>query len=433
MRFVMIHDFFLVERALQLQRLRAIKSPHRIDIPGSISWLNHSSRTTRLFRSIDKICEMPLDGKPKKLLGMLLAKGESLLRPLFHREQHEEVPTILNARNRTLLLDFEKNLVRWRLGDDPEAAKIASEIISSILHDREHFLGLKPLAFHSENIPYECLFPSWLNLYTALVLPIARSNAACYSEPQMKTVFEFLDDLEGKAATSFEELNGALTLAARRLPPPDSQRLIQRIIDLCCCRQCDFRKRCEADLSELRERAETADEYLAILQGLVVVEANLVSGVWNAPYCLTTETPRHKKMPAFLASRIQELRGSADSFGEWAELIKKLGRLLDSPSGIVREFYEILKSRRDRLTDWLALILNEETSQILPSECQKFVAGMIRSADGKRMKLEPRTFRGFAQNVAPRLEQLDKQSTRVFYEEFIELKKKQGTAAAQFP
>ncbi|MBM4003214.1 MAG: hypothetical protein FJ295_08005 [Planctomycetes bacterium] len=89
---MMIHDFFLVERALQVQRLRATKAPYRINIPGSISRLNHSAQTVRLFRSIDRISEIPLDGKPKKLLGRQAAPARAA-RPTMDNDPSTSSPT----------------------------------------------------------------------------------------------------------------------------------------------------------------------------------------------------------------------------------------------------------------------------------------------------------------------------------------------------
>ena len=196
----MTNDFFLVERAAQVQRLRAATSGNRIEIPGPYSRMGCSRQTTQLFRTIDRICRVPLSEKRASWLRRMTTRGGSMLglHPPKKRpeEQSQSEPALLTAKQRLLLSDFERQLVQLQLGEDAEASTAAGEIVTAILQDHQSFTGLKPLQFHSDNFAYECLFPSWLNLYTALVSARSDSNEPRFSQEQIKTIFRFLDKFE---------------------------------------------------------------------------------------------------------------------------------------------------------------------------------------------------------------------------------------------
>ena len=72
-------DFFLVERAAQIQRLRQSKSHLPIRVPGRFSRLGYSPRALEFFRALDEIERIPLEEKRKKRwLERLRERGASL-------------------------------------------------------------------------------------------------------------------------------------------------------------------------------------------------------------------------------------------------------------------------------------------------------------------------------------------------------------------
>src|SRR5262245_24516890 len=226
-----VHNFFLVERAVQVQRLRAARSGNRIEIPSRLSRLGLSPLATQLFQDVEHICQIPLSDERSKWLTWLITHGNSWLGLGSSEAPDQGMPALLTPNDRAVLMDFEKRLVELRLDDADKASPIADSIIRSIRADQSHFCGLKPLACYSDNFAYEFLFPSWLNLYTALVRPTA-AGMPRFSPEQIRVVFDLLRQCGEEDEPASAETLGALTLIANRLPPLEAQQLMQRMLDL---------------------------------------------------------------------------------------------------------------------------------------------------------------------------------------------------------
>ncbi len=226
------NDFFLIERAAQVQRLRAAKSGNRIDIPARLSRVGCSSQAKQLFGTIDQICKFPLQNKHNKWQEWLAKHGGNLFRARRIATQSEDDLDLLTAVHREQLIAFERQIVELIWDEAADASEAAEAIVSAILRDYRSFSGLKPLEFHSDNVAYEFLFPSWLNLYTALILRRPDSEDSRFSPKQVKTIFRFLQEFERDGDASDLELLGAKTIIAHRRPPLEAQQWLQHLVNL---------------------------------------------------------------------------------------------------------------------------------------------------------------------------------------------------------
>lgn len=418
----MSHEYFLVERAAQIQRLQAAESGPRIDIPGRLARLGCSPRTAQVFRMIDQICEIPLVNERQKGWAALRARGENLLRSLFSKEQHADEPKLLSAEQQALMRSFDRELVQLRLSDDRDGASTAETIITAILQDGKNFFGLKPLAFHAENFPYEFLFPSWLNLYTALVLPKSKPQGVQFSEPQIRTIFEFLARRAPATDQVESELIAAITLITRRLPLPEAQPLVQRILDLGSCKTSSATHVAAPAIRRIHENSPTATDLLAVLKAAIFCDACLHCQESASPHRVTPDLLHYSALPAPLAAKLRQLREASNAYSDWAQLVRRVGQVQERVGGFDREFTALMElpGQEDHAADLLALVAPDEHSATLPMPAQRYLARMVRRVGVPHNGADAETIQAFARHVAPRLAGLDEATGLVFEEEFVQ-------------
>ena len=157
--------FFLLNRAHQINRLYGTTSDKKIQRPAEKNLARLPVRTQALYHLLDSICE------------------------IANRESVGEEAT-LNDAQRAKLEEFEKLVVQERFSADEVVKDAAVQVIRAIYADAAYFSGLKPLPQYTEKFPYELLFPSWLNLLSAVMLPRSGATARARLEgPQQVELF----------------------------------------------------------------------------------------------------------------------------------------------------------------------------------------------------------------------------------------------------
>jgi hypothetical protein len=202
----MSSDYFLIHRALQIQQLCSPEADHGIEIPGRFARDGLSTGTLDLMRCVDRIRKLRLAQQSEGGMMQLLRGGRS------------KTDGGLTAKQRATIDEFETGLVELRLLDDQEPSQFAARFIQAILKNRSFFFGLKPLAQHTDDFAYEFLYPTWLNLYTAMR---ARSSAnePKFTDEQVDKMFDYLRQIEPETRETSQALVGSLTFAANRFTP----------------------------------------------------------------------------------------------------------------------------------------------------------------------------------------------------------------------
>lgn len=413
-------DFFLVERAAQIQRLRQTKSEHPIRVPGRMSRIGYSPQALEFFRALDEIAKIPLeDKKKKKWLERLRERGAHLFGLGSAEPAKDGEQPLLNSEARSALETFEKHVVPILLDDDETAHPVAVALVEAILVDSQNYYGLKPLQFHTEEFAYEFLFPSWLNLYTALSLPCPSTGKPRFSHEQIKTIFGRFRELEEQGTPPDLEWVAALTFLANRLPALEAQGCIQRLFDLQPLTSKGATATVGERLAILHTRIDAAPPLLALLKSLILLECVVFRDQLVATLRLGPRLPTPKPIRPFIAPRVQALANQPEQFAVWAELVGQVARLIESGKGLDREFAEILEAEAANLNDWLGLIMPAGEARVLSPSTQRLLARLIgRTQSNGKPNLSK--VREFARQLAPRLDYLGDATLALFEKQFVE-------------
>jgi len=410
----MAHDFFLIERASQLQKLRASESEVRLEVPGKLARSGFSAAALQLFQMLDRIDEIPLDKSETGFMPWLRAQRERLLPGGRGEEGGQGVQ--LSRKHRELMQAFEKQVVRDLLGDDPDAQHAAEHIVRVLVADYPRFVGWKPLQFHDDSFTHEFLFPSWLNLYTVLAAAEHVDAAPRFSVEQIQAIFQFLEDKEEELEAVEDEVVGALTFGSRRLRMDESQRFVQRLLDLGSALGPRFVHEEVPRWQRLRELVDDGEELLPGLRGLVACDACplVMEKTWR--YRVLPKRLVYHKVPGFLATRLRAVPESTGEAESWVGLVRHLGWIVDQAGGLDAEFVELVEQHEQQSSAWTALVAQEEGGTTLATETQRMLARIVRR-DGVA---NPERYAGFARGLAPRMDQFSQATWSVFEADFVE-------------
>ena len=410
----MAHDFFLIERASQLQRLRGVDAAVRLEIPGKLGRSGFSPAALKLFALMDRIDEIPLDRAETGFMPWLRAQRDRLLPGSRGEEEGQGVQ--LAKKHREALQSFEKQVVRDLLGDDPDAQRTAHHIVSVLVADYPRFIGWKPLQFHDDSFSHEFLFPSWLNLYTVLATADGGGETGRFTGEQIQAVFQFLEDHEETIEAVEDEVLGVATFAARRLPVEAAHRFVQRLLDLGSALATRFASEEVPRWTRLRELLDDGEELLPALQGLVSCDACplVLEKTWK--HRVMPKRQVYLSLPGFLATAVRELPGSDEDAGRWASLVRHLGRIIDQAGGLDSEFVELVEQQASEASDWMTLAAQSDGESPLAPATQRMLARLV----GRDGRASPERYAPFARALAPRMELFSPTTWAVFEGDFVE-------------
>ncbi|MEZ6076845.1 MAG: hypothetical protein R3C56_14625 [Pirellulaceae bacterium] len=138
----------------------------------------------------------------------------------------------LNDKQRRDLEEFERVIVALRFSSNELVKQPAVALIRAIFADASYFSGLKPLPQYTDVFAYELLFPSWLNLLNAAMLPRADNGKPRLEGVRQGVMFEFLGKPSALNEDQTRLLIGFMTFIASRFDAPHCEDLLQRLIDL---------------------------------------------------------------------------------------------------------------------------------------------------------------------------------------------------------
>ncbi len=415
----MYFDYFLIHRAHQIHRLRTSSEGNRIELPGSHARGAYPRELTKLFRSIDKICELS-EGKESET-GML-ARFASMLSGRSRSDEGEiesEQGGLLTDSQREMLLEFERDIVRLRQSDERDSVHLASRIIGAILADHEFFNGLRPLAY-AESFGYEFLFPSWLNLFTVLNQREEGSREARFSEQQQRTIFSYLEQWKDEDNNTEADLVAALTFTANRFTAPACFDLVQRMVD----RTYDNKSKRTTDRMrlfwKLRASIENAIELQRHLEDYLVIQSSVYRPTTGKELAIADVKATRFALPTPVIERLKSLGGESGGGEQFLALIGPLRAMYQQAGGISPNMAGLLSEHPDQMLDILLLSVARERSFKSLSRGEQQIVAKVAQLEVDEGRVHIERVKPFASNIAMRTDGFSEGASRLFVAEFIQ-------------
>ncbi len=283
------------------------------------------------------------------------------------------MPTELNQLQRDELEEFERLIVALRFSSDESIKSPAVALLRAIFADAHYFSGLKPLPQYTEAFAYELLFPSWLNLLSAVMLPRADNGKSRLEGSRQGLLFEFLGAVDQLTAEDQRLLVGYMTFIASRFDAPACEDLLQRLVDLVLQHGASTVNALdEIDLAckDARQLKHAVADYLVVSFSL--------SDSSSSPYAVAYQRPLRRPLPEILVVTLKTLAESS----RWTEFLSLAGPLraiIQSKHSLAPEMVSQLTQRPASLGELLGLIAMGTPSGrcVLSEQAQVAVAALI--------------------------------------------------------
>ena len=414
----MYHDYFLTNRALQIQRLCERTDGNRIDVPDRQSRSGIDRSLAHLFKLLDKILKLPVGDKQS---GGLLTKLKlpSLLSG-WDRSSSDDQKPLLKPAQRELLIDFERSLIRVRLSDDATAARIGTGILNLLLSDHEYFNGLKPLPQYSDDFAYELLYPTWINLNTVMLQPATATKEARFTREQQRTIINFLDEWSEDAGDSEFKLVAILTLIANRFEPSESHDLMQRMINLCVNRDGDLATDAIDRLWRLQEDCDSASEITKLIIDFVLTTSSLHHTSIHNRFPISDSRVNPVDLPRSISHCLNQLEADEDRTADYRKMLSLNRAVIQQAEAFDSDFETLLNDHESQLIELLQLIANgEDPVTASPPLVQGIVAEIATRELGKDGQVLIKRLQPFTKQLSPRMNGLSRPTVVFVHADFI--------------
>ncbi len=386
-------DFFLLSRAHQIQRLYGVGGDKPVQRPND-KLLARSPQPVRYFYGLlDHICAIANE--------LLLSEGSAQL----------------NDSQRQVMREFEEIIVLNRFAADEEVKNAAVQMIKAIFNDSAQFSGLKPLPQYREKFAYELLFPSWLNLLSAVMLPRSGSSTgqARLDGPHQVEFFRHVFECPLAKGETGEQYVGFLTFIASRNDAPHCEQMLQRIVELV--------ERHGASVVQMLAKIDqsTTDGVILAQRFSDYLIAKYSQESWGKPqYLVAAERPQVRALPAFLSDRLNALE-QADDCEAYCRFAADVACIVLSKQAISIDLSTAIHkhpSALDQLIHWSVRqhhppMLLTESSQSLLGHVVSLEFAQAPNAEGIA-KLQ-----NLVKHVIVRAANLGEKATEYFREQFL--------------
>lgn len=320
----MSNDFFLLNRAFQVARLYGPETGKPLQRPPANTLAKLPERTQQLYALLDQICA---------ITNGITAESS------------------IDNQQREKLSEFERSIVRDRFHTDPAINAPAVQLIKAIFADASYFSGLKPLPQYTDKFPYELLFPSWLNLLTAIMLPRVGSTHARIDGAHQVNLFQFLGNNSVASGAQGEQLVAFLTFLASRYDGTDCRLMLQRLINL-------VEREGEQIVFTLRkfdDKATDGNELKALLGNYLTVKYSQFDWPEKFECVVSNEPPLFRPLPSALVEKLTELETSED-FETYKDLLQNIATVVNSKSPLSIELTTAFSKHRNlipHLSKWM--------------------------------------------------------------------------------
>lgn len=381
----MSRDFFLLNRCFQVSKLCRDPSGSGCSVPPAKTRGKLPPKLNEFYALLDRVCSVASD---------------------FH-DNDSATPSAgsqieLNDKQRSDLEEFERAIVAHRFSADELVKQPAVALIRAIFADANYFSGLKPLPQYTDVFAYELLFPSWLNLLNATMLPRTDNGKPRLEGVRQGALFEFLATPCALDDNQTWLLIGFMTFIASRFDAPHCEDLLQRLVDLVTQK----RGLVIDALDGIDLACKDARELRAAIADYLVVTTSLLSADGPSEYPIAYQRPLQRPLPAIIAAALNQ-HAEAQQWTEFLSLARPMRHIIESKHAIASEFVQLLSQHSDRLAQLLCLIApppqsSSESCQVLSEEGQAAVAGLV-AAQPDLVKNHFPSLERFALEIAPRL------------------------------
>ena len=332
-----------------------------------------------------------------------------------------KVVTAAKSENSTAEMDFsahrefERSVVRLRFSQDPTIKAAAVGIIKAIFADAEYFSGLKPLPQYKDSFAYELLFPTWLNLLTATMLPQVQSGKPRLEGSRQGTLFEFLGKVNTLALDCEDDLVGMATFVASRFDAPICEELLQRLAEVFAKEGAQF----VSKLCSLEKAAKDARQFSRWLQDFLTIKHSCYQWPAESEHPISFRRPPVRVLPKEIQHKLLKLE-ETECWDEFAHIARPLRLLINSDHLISSEYVSALNSHTQHAALLLKFIIQETKSGpiFLSDEAQACLAHMI-DCEAKQGDLQLDKIEKFASCMAKNLAGFDQDTLRYFCRQFI--------------
>jgi len=324
----------------------------------------------------------------------------------------------LSQQQRDDLQYFEQAIVRLRFSADESVKQPVVQLIKAIFADADYFSGLKPLPQYTDAFAYELLFPSWLNLLTATMLPRADSGKPRVEGRRQGVLFEFLGKLHASGAEDESRLVGLLTFVARRFDAPLCEDLLHRTVEL-------YQKLGPSLLDRLdsiQDSCKTARQFAQRLADYLTVRHSMERWPPTSEYPIAYRRPLLRVLPQGIVELLREYDESQDAWEEFFQIAEPLVLLINSDQLLTSEFIDVLNSRPREAAHLLALVIrgDKQGPWVLCAEGQCCLADTMLRESSLRLAEDDGRLSAFATRVASRLAGFGEPTLKHFHRHFVE-------------
>lgn len=384
----MSQDFFLQNRAHQIGRLCGGEQP-KVDAPQARIRSRLPEDLQEFYALIDRI------------------------RVFSEQPESEQV----TDQQREDMRQFEQSIVRLRFSSDDSVKQPAVQLIKAIFADADYFSGLKPLPQYTDVFAYELLFPSWLNLLTATMLPQAKSPKPRLEGKRQAILFEFLGKVAVSKLPSEDLLVGLLTFVASRFNAPVCEELLQRFVELYSREGAAF----VDTLGHIEQHCKDARQFQRRIHDYLTVKHSLSKWPSTSEIPISYKRPLLRVLPKSVVKELAEFESKAD-WDAFFELARPLRQLIHSDHLLESEFLALLDRHPDRAADYLRLVIHSDgdgPATFMPPEGQICLAHLIEGEAGANASFAIERVQGFSRQMAPRLEGYKASMLGYFCRQFI--------------
>jgi hypothetical protein len=380
-------DFFLQNRAHQIHRLCRVP-PIKFELPRQTGRKKLPGDLADFAALTNRICD--------------LAEGSEQATPGF------------NEQVRADLQNFERDLVRLRFSKDDSIKQPAVQFIKAIFADANYFSGLKPLPQYTDTFAYERLFPSWLNLLTATMLPQASNGKPRLDGNRQGALFAYLSKVKG-ADSELDELVGLLTFVAARFDAPVCEELLQRMCDLYSLEGAPL----IASLNSIEQISKNARQFAAHLRDYLTAKHSLHRWPSERSLRISYARPAVRVLPQSIEDLLTELEEKEN----WTEFLRVAGsvrRLVESEEFLATDFVSLLKQHPNSTAELLKLVIRDEGPvHILSDEAQRCLAFLIAQEYAETNKIPWEAVSNFTDSIAERMHRASEDTLAFFKAKFL--------------
>ncbi|MCA9157708.1 MAG: hypothetical protein KDA72_05240 [Planctomycetales bacterium] len=398
----MSRDFFLLNRCFQVSKLCHEPTGSGCSIPPTKLRGKLPPKLNDFYALLDRVCSIAAN---------------------FHVTD-SAAPSAgsqieLNDDQRRDLEEFERAIVAHRFSADELVKQPAVALIRAIFADASYFSGLKPLPQYTDVFAYELLFPSWLNLLNASMLPRADNGKPRLEGVRQGVMFEFLGKPSALNENQTRLLIGFMTFIASRFDAPHCEDLLQRLIDLVTQKGglvIDALDGIDLVCKDARELRSAIADYLVVTTSLLAADDPSES---TSVYRIAYQRPLRRPLPELVAQSLKQ-QAEAQQWTDFLTVAHPMRHIIESNHALAAEYVQLLSLQTDKLAQLLSLIAppSSSGSQVLPEDGQAAVADLV-VAQPDLIVDHFSSLQRFACDIAPRLKNFSESAMKYFHRVLI--------------